>query len=328
MSLRRECNKCVLPESKPDIWLNEKGVCNICLEYEKTKYSDTDNRILETDFIKMLNMHKGRGEYDCLVMCSGGKDSTLSLYYMKKRYKMNPLAFTFDHGFENKEALENVRNAVDILSVDWVYFKSDFMKDIFSLLVKSQSKAPICHVCAIWYIRLIYDFAAQHSIPLIIAGWTKGQSIERGESGKEYTSMSQATNEFVVNYLHKNPKYKWFPKSIKEAIKIRQRRFKTRDISPHWFVQWDEDKIMELLHKELKWNAPQLSYPKNSTNCLMNFISVYLSMKHYGYTHYHIEMSKQIRLGELSREEAINKLKINFNETLLDNILTRIGCKL
>jgi hypothetical protein len=328
MRLLSVCNKCVLPEAKPYIWLNQEGVCNICIDYEKAKSSDKGNQLLETEFIKMLNMHKSKGKYDCLVMCSGGKDSTLSLYYMKKRYKMNPLVFTFDHGFENSEALENIRKAVDILGVDWVYYRSDFMKDIFSLLIKSHSRAPICHVCAIWYIWLIYDFAARYSIPLIVAGWTKGQSIEKGETGKEYISMSQATNDFVVNYLHKNPKYKWFPKSINEAIKISQRRFITKAISPHWFVQWDAEKIMGLLHKELKWERPRLSYPEGSTNCLMNFVSVYLSMKNYGYTHYHIEMSKQIRLGELSREEAINKLKINFNQALLDNILGRIGCKL
>ena len=77
------CKRCVLPESKPDIWINEDGICNICLEYDKETQSL--DKSLETDFIKLLNMYKSKGEYDCLVMCSGGKDSTSALYYMKKR---------------------------------------------------------------------------------------------------------------------------------------------------------------------------------------------------------------------------------------------------
>jgi tRNA(Ile)-lysidine synthase TilS/MesJ len=97
------CKKCVLPESKPDIWINEERVCNICLEEEKTKYDSENSKPLETDFIKMFSTYKSHGEYDCFVMCSGGKDSTVALYYMQKRYKMNPLAFTFDHGFETKD---------------------------------------------------------------------------------------------------------------------------------------------------------------------------------------------------------------------------------
>ncbi len=324
------CKRCVLPEYKSDIWLNEDGICNICIDFEKRKTLKQDTMLLESDFIKILNKYKGRSKYDCLVMCSGGKDSTMSLYYMKKRYKTNPLAFTFDHGFENDEALENIRNAVNILGVDWFYHKTNFMKDIFARIVRTGSKATICHVCAIWYLKLTFDFAARYKIPLIVAGWTKGQSLEMGESGKEYTSMSKATVDFVENCLRCAPEYKEFPRSTEEAIGIARKKLKFKSIliSPHWYLPDDKDKMIEILQKELKWKAPRLSYPRGSTNCLMNFVNVYLSMKHYGYTNYHIEMSKLIRLGEISREEALEMLKINFDDKLVDTILKKIGCNL
>jgi tRNA(Ile)-lysidine synthase TilS/MesJ len=261
-------------------------------------------------------------------MISGGKDSTMSLYYMKKRYKMNPLAVTFDHGFENDEALENIKNAVNILGVDWLYYKTDFMKEVFRKIVTNNSKAPMCHVCAIWYMQFILDLASSYRIPLIVAGWTRGQATLSSELGNEYTSMSLATSDFIKNCLHNYPEYKGFPVSIKEALKQAQRKFRTQIISPHWYLQWDFDKIKEILQKELNWRPPQLSYPANSTNCLMNFVSVYLSMKYYGYTHYHIETSKLIRLGELSREEAIDLLKINFDLNFVNSVLEKIGCRL
>lgn len=47
-----------------------------------------------------------------------------------------------------------------------------------------------------------------------------------------------------------------------------------------------------------------------------------------GYTHYHIEMSKLIRLGELSREEALSMLEINFDLNLVNSVLSKIGCRL
>lgn len=31
------CKRCVLPESRPHIWLDEEGVCNICRENNKNK---------------------------------------------------------------------------------------------------------------------------------------------------------------------------------------------------------------------------------------------------------------------------------------------------
>ncbi|MCK9431052.1 MAG: 7-cyano-7-deazaguanine synthase, partial [Candidatus Omnitrophica bacterium] len=146
------CKRCVLPEHKPDILLNAEGVCSVCLEYDKLK--QPLDKSLETDFIKLLNTYKSKGEYDCLVMCSGGKDSTSALYYMKKRYKLNPLAFTFDHGFETEDALENIRNAVEVLGVDFLLFKSDFMLEMFSEMVKTDSRAVLCHPCSIWYMDL------------------------------------------------------------------------------------------------------------------------------------------------------------------------------
>src|SRR3954463_16352751 len=86
------CGKCVMPAAPPHIFFDAEGVCNLCREFEKEKSETQEAKLLESDLLKILNKHKGKGKYDCLAMCSGGKDSTSALYYMKTRYKMNPLA--------------------------------------------------------------------------------------------------------------------------------------------------------------------------------------------------------------------------------------------
>ena len=327
------CRRCVLPETKPDIQLNKDGICNVCLEYEKAKPSITKS--LESDFIKILNQHKGKGEYDCLVMCSGGKDSTASLYYMNRRYKLNPLAFTFDHGFETEDALENIHNAVEILGVDFLFFKSDFMKDMFSKILKTKSKAVICHLCSIWYMDLTFRMAARFNIPIIIAGWTKGQSTKQPLMSRcgcsinqsEFVSMARATEEFLKKHVQTDPKYKDFPKSMEEVLTRTQKIHKCLVLSPHWFLPYGSDVYVETIKNELKWKLPKLSYPANSTNCYLNFISVYNAMKYYGYTHYHVEMSKLIREGLLTREEALKSLGVNFSKELLNSIAAKLDYK-
>ena len=326
------CRKCVLPESKPDIYLDENGVCNICRDYERTKEESENNSYLETEFTKMLKMYKGYDRYDCLVMCSGGKDSTAALYYMKKRYKLNPLAFTFDHGFEAEDAIENVKNAVDILGVDFLYFKTDYMKEMFSTILKTNSKAIICHLCSIWYMNLTFEIAARYGIPLIIAGWTKGQSKKQPLMSRcgcnaqqaEFTLMAKATKDFLDMYVRNNPKYKDFPRSMEEVLAKAKKRQKCAVLSPHWFLPFNSDVYVEVLKKELKWKFPKLSYPAQTTNCYLNFISVHNSMKYFGYTHYHVEMSKLIREGLLAREEAIRNLEIDFDEAMLNNIAKKL----
>jgi hypothetical protein len=326
------CKKCVLPESKPHIWLNDDGICNICVAHEQEKKAAAEPAMLETDLVKILNQHKGKGKYDCLVMCSGGKDSTSALYYMVKRYHLRPLAFMFDHGFETEDAVANVRNAVEILGVESLFYHSTFMDELFARILHSGSQAVICHLCSIWYMQLTFDIAARFEIPLIIAGWTKGQSIRQPVMTKcacniaapEYAAMGTATREFMEKELPTIPRYKDFPKSMEDVVAAAKKRHKSLVLSPHWFLPIDTETYVATITRELKWQVPRLSYPRNSTNCYLNFIAVHNSMKYFGYTHYHIEMSKMIREGLMTRDQALHDLEIFFDKDLLNSVARRL----
>ncbi len=328
----RLCGRCVLPESAPDIHLDSQGVCNLCRDHEKRRPEAGASRLLESDFTKIIEKHRGRHEFDCLVMCSGGKDSTAALYYAKRRYKLNVLAFTFDHGFETEEALDNVRRAVETLDATFLTYRSTFMRDMFARLLKSGSPAVICHVCAIWYMGLTYRMAERFDVPLIIAGWTKGQMTSQPVLTKcacnlaapEYARMGRATKDFLAG-LKDDPKYKDFPGSIEEVVARAQKRHKSLVLSPHWFLPYSADEYVPVIEKELGWRQPRLSYPAKTTNCALNFISVQWALKHYGYTHYHVEMSKLIREGLLTREEALEQLRADFDPELLNRIAGPLG---
>jgi hypothetical protein len=84
---------------------------------------------------------------------------------------------------------------------------------------------------------------------------------------------------------------------------------------------------VETIRRELGWEPASLSYPAGSTNCLLNFLSVRNSMEYYGYTHYHVEMSRMIREGLLTRDEALEALRIDFDPGLLDRIASSLGCR-
>jgi hypothetical protein len=326
------CKRCIMPESLPEIFMNEEGICNLCVEHEKMQKFVQESKPLETDFIKIINKYKGKQKYDCLVMCSGGKDSTSSLYYMTKRYDLNPLAFTFDHGFETDEAMDNIRNAVEILNVDFMYFKSNYMKDMFSRILKSESKAVVCHPCSIWYMDLAFDVAARYEIPMIVAGWTKGQSSNQGLMSRcgcnihqpEFKHMGLETKKFLEDEISNMKKYKDFPRTMEEVQKRANKRFKSIVVSPHWFLPYGPDVYVEVIKKELNWKVPKFSYPQGSTNCSLNFISVYNSLKHYGYAHYHVEMSKLIREGLKTRQEALEELAVNFDLETINTIAKKL----
>lgn len=49
--------------------------------------------------VKLVEEYRGKYAYDCIVPFSGGKDSTFTLFYLMKEFKIKPLVVQFNHGF-------------------------------------------------------------------------------------------------------------------------------------------------------------------------------------------------------------------------------------
>ena len=79
----KKCTKCQLPETYETIEFDKDGVCNICegVKY-KTEKIDWKKRKLLLD--KIIEDHRGKYSYDCIIPFSGGKDSVFQLYYLVK----------------------------------------------------------------------------------------------------------------------------------------------------------------------------------------------------------------------------------------------------
>jgi len=324
----------VLPESPPDIVLDGRGVCSVCHAWD-LEQAESVPTFHETDFTRLLNRHRGKGTWDCLVMCSGGKDSTAALVYMVRRYRAKVLAFMFDHGFESEEAVANVQRAVRILGVDFLRYRSTDLHGVFRTLLETGSPAVLCHICSIWYMDLTFQMAERFGIPLIVAGWTRGQSTRRAVLSKcdcnpsepEFRQMGLATRAFIDRHVHGDPRYRALPASMEEVLHRARRRHRALVLSPHWFLPHAPEELLDTIRREVDWREPTCSYPKRSTNCALNFVSVWNAMRHFGYTHYHVEMSRLIRQGLMTRDEALDLLRIDFGPELLDRIVEPLGVR-
>jgi hypothetical protein len=221
---------------------------------------------------------------------------------------------------------------VKTLDVDHMTFHSTFLHDMFARVLASDPRVVICHLCSIWSMDLTFELAARFEIPLIIAGWTKGQSTDREVMSKggcdsdapEFAAMSRATRAFLAS-LEGDPKYGDFPRSMREVLRRARKRHRSIVLSPHWFLPFDAETYVDTIRSELGWTYPRRSYPGKSTNCALNFVSVHNSLRSYGYTHYHVEMSRQIRQGEMSREQALELLRVDFDRDLLNEIARPLG---
>ena len=87
------CRRCVMPDTKPDLLLDEAGICNACRSYEKRKEVNWDARYKELlSILEKYRKPDGRN-WDCIVPVSGGKDSTYQVIRMLQ-LGLNPLCVT------------------------------------------------------------------------------------------------------------------------------------------------------------------------------------------------------------------------------------------
>ena len=171
------CHHCVYPETKPDLSLDENGICDACrfVDVKDTTNWDLRRKELTEIFEKFKN--KDGSNYDCVIPVSGGKDSTFQTYVVKKEFGLNPLCVSYhlpeftDLGRKN---LENLKK----LGVDCLEFTPNP-----EICKKMQKIALIEFGDAQWpehfgIFTIPVQVAVRYNIPLIV--WGENSQAEYG----------------------------------------------------------------------------------------------------------------------------------------------------
>jgi N-acetyl sugar amidotransferase len=120
MRMIKYCTRCIYPDTKPDLWFDEQGVCSSCKTYEKRGDIDWDDR--RQQFLEIIEKYRDKTAYrhDCIVPVSGGKDSTFQVIKVLQ-LGLNPLcviAMTDSLSDIGRRNIENIKNlGVDCLEV-------------------------------------------------------------------------------------------------------------------------------------------------------------------------------------------------------------------
>ena len=168
----KRCTKCILPVNLPGVTIDQRGTCNYCNFFEQyyLKNPDFSAEYMQKRFETIVKRLKGSCKYDCMVPISGGKDSSYVLYTLVKKYKMNVLTFNHDHGFQSRQALENIDRAVRKLGVDYIQYRPrlDIMYKLFRTFLLRAGE--FCTACNMLGEASMYRFSKQNKIKLIFTG--------------------------------------------------------------------------------------------------------------------------------------------------------------
>jgi N-acetyl sugar amidotransferase len=175
----RYCKRCVFPETKPDLFFDERGVCSACIAAEQ-KDSGIDWKQREKDFFEIINHYKKKPNetgYDCIVPVSGGKDSTYQAYFMKHVCGLNPLCVCFETTAVTELGQKNLDN-ISKLGIDVIHFKKNhevYKKMVIESFRRVGDEMWPNHI-GIFTIPVM--FAVKFNIPLII--WGENSQQEYG----------------------------------------------------------------------------------------------------------------------------------------------------
>lgn len=182
------CRRCVMPDTKPDLLLDDQGICNACRSYERRVEIDWDARKQELlQVLERYRRHDG-SNWDCIVPVSGGKDSTYQVVRMLQ-LGLNPLCVTSttcDLSPLGRRNIENLKR----LGVDYVEMSPN------PLVRAKLNRIGLTQVGDISWPEHVGIFtipvraAVQFNVPLIVWG---------ENSQNEYGGPAAAADHNVLN---------------------------------------------------------------------------------------------------------------------------------
>jgi len=167
------CQRCILPDTRPGIVLDEKGICSACRNFDLRKTIDWEAR--EAAFDKVVaNAKKLSKGYDCLIPVSGGKDSTWQVVKCLER-GLNPLCVTWKPPGRTTIGQKNLDNLVN-LGVDHIDYtiNPNTEREFMLAALKRFGATGVAMHMALFNLPL--KVALQFEIPLVI--WGENSAFE------------------------------------------------------------------------------------------------------------------------------------------------------
>jgi len=169
------CVRCVMPHTKPDLHIDEVGVCNACRSMEKRKEVDWDQR--KKELLEILAKHRKQGSnWDCIVPVSGGKDSTYQVIRMLQ-LGLNPLCVTSSTCDLSEIGRKNIEN-IKKLGVDYMEFSPNPVVRVKLNKIGLVEVGDISWPEHVGIFTIPVRAAVQFNVPLIV--WGENSQNEYG----------------------------------------------------------------------------------------------------------------------------------------------------
>ncbi|MBD3814018.1 MAG: N-acetyl sugar amidotransferase [Betaproteobacteria bacterium] len=305
------CTRCVMDTTDAAISFDAEGVCDHCRTFDSQilpdwQPSETHSAELESSIEAIRKAGRGR-DFDCIIGMSGGIDSSYLTYLAKERLGLRPLVFHVDAGWNSQIAVNNIERLVDGLGLDLYTEVIDWeeMKDLQLAFFKSgvpHIDTPQDHA----FFATMYRFAAKHGIKHILTGanystecvrnpmewmYYQSDSIQLRDIHRRYGTMPLRRFPVTSILWHKL----WLP--YVRGIKV---------VRPLNEIPYVQKEARAFLMERFGWQPyPQKHFESRFTR----FYESYWLPERFGYDVRKVQYSSLILTGQMTREEALERLK-------------------
>jgi len=315
-----ECKNCLMNSGINEFHINNEGICNFCVDWDlnKSAFQDFSEKQEEENLHNLKNeiiKSNSKGKYDCIIGLSGGTDSSY-VTYLAWKMGLNALVVHMDNGWNSKISNSNIDKLLEktgfdykTLILNWKEFKDlqkSFLKagvpDI-ELLTDHAIFAYILNYSLennIKYILSGVNYATEHSV-IPSWGWRKD----------DFGHIKKIHKIFGEVELKTFPKMYPFKKFFYERI---IRKVKTINVLDK--INYSSNKAKDILQKEVLWE----NYGgKHEESFFTKFFQGYILPKKFNIDKRVLHLSCLIRNNEISRDKALEELKMPNLETQKTN---------
>jgi N-acetyl sugar amidotransferase len=311
----RWCQRCILPDTRPNLRLDGAGICNACRAHETRRTIDWPARArLLADVVASARRRAAVPGYDCLIPVSGGKDSTWQTVRCLE-VGLKPLAVTWKTPARTAIGRANLENlvALGVDHIDWQINPKVEARFMVKSFERFGSTAIPMHM-ALFNIPL--TIATRLAIPLVV--WGENSAFEYGAADDAHTGFAlDAAWLQTYGVTHGTSAQDWIDDdlSAKDLTAYFRpapdeiERVGVRAVFLGYYLPWDPDETRRVAAAHgfrADTGRPRTGY-YDFADIDDDFISIHHWMKwfKFGFTRLFDNLSLEIRNGRMPREEAI-----------------------
>ncbi|MEM1234809.1 MAG: amino acid adenylation domain-containing protein, partial [Pseudomonadota bacterium] len=323
----RQCKCCGITDRVPDIRISEAGLCELCSDFDRYRARAASYFGSISDIHPKIADARARktGKYDCVILLSGGKDSTYAVAKMAE-ITQNMLCVTLDNGFIAEEAKTNIRRITAQLGLDHRFLTTPAMADIFVDSLKRHSN--VCQGCFKTIYTMALQVAREVGAPMIVTGLSRGQLFETRLAPELFKDDHSDPSRIDGIVLEARRTYHAFPDAVTK--RLNGDLFDTGDILSEVefldFYRYCDVPVSEVyryLDQRVGWVRPSDS--GRSTNCLINDLGIYVHKAERRHHNYALPYSWDVRMGHKTKEECLDELDDEIDMDRISAIMEEIG---